>query len=589
MAEEQKKEQQTGQEKETRQFEQVIPVDSSKLRLIKINNISGKTFISGGPAGRITIRTLNSGTYNYTPAVEFKQEGSTIEISAVPYTGGDWMVKILRGFQGVEDGGKWVYDSEAGNKWTYHESDWTADETEWPDPDAEGLSHEMRQHLRAERLRMREEARERQHEMRDREREMRDREREMRDREREERQRAREDRQRIRYEVRESQRQAHEAARQGRNFWTDLEQGLEPLGEILNSVGRSISQAFTNPDVLYIEIPANVELEAKSVSGGLEVSNMTSYCLIKNTSGSVTLRRLSGGVRVKGISGKVEGQEIGGKAEIKVTSGSVDLTNCRFTGLDLSVSSGRIMVETELAGPPDGDYKLNTASGAVKLLLPRDSRASVDCRTLNGRLVMPKISAVEIRNRPGQSQARIDLNGGGRKVSVNTLNGNVELALYDQPGENTGWNNVPADQSQPNWPNPIVPPMPPIPPMPPVGFVPPVPPTPPAPPAWPAGIGPNPTWGSQVKPPTPNYGWQTPSESRPPADRGPIVPPAPQNSAGNPGQPESAAPVSEPATTSQPAAAPENDKRSRQLDILQAIERGEISVDEGMRRLGEVE
>jgi hypothetical protein len=65
-----------------------------------------------------------------------------------------------------------------------------------------------------------------------------------------------------------------------------------------------------------------------------------------------------------------------------------------------------------------------------------------------------------------------------------------------------------------------------------------------------------------------------------------LVTPALQSSTANSGTPESATPVQEPA---QPAAAPDSDKKTRQLDILQAIERGEISVDEGMRRLGEIE
>jgi hypothetical protein len=66
-----------------------------------------------------------------------------------------------------------------------------------------------------------------------------------------------------------------------------------------------------------------------------------------------------------------------------------------------------------------------------------------------------------------------------------------------------------------------------------------------------------------------------------------LVTPAPWNKAeANQAEPENPAPVVEP---DQPAAGPDSDKRTRQLELLQAIERGEISVDEGMRRLGEIE
>ncbi|MBN9391371.1 MAG: DUF4097 family beta strand repeat protein [Chloroflexi bacterium] len=565
MAEEQKNEQ-SSQAKETRHFEQVIPVNSKVLEQIKINNISGKTFISGGPEGRITIRTANTGSFNYTPAVEFKNDGAIIEISSVPSSGSDWFVKVMKGFK----------DTDLSGQWTYEDGEWVHKMGQWPEAEDAGLSWEERQKIHEE-WRNDPKERERQRLEREREHLERERERAERQREREERQRQREERQRVRYEVRESMRQANEAARMGRNFWSSLEEGLEPLGEILNSFGRTFAQAFAGPDDLFIEIPASVELEAKSVSGGLEISNMTGYCVVKNTSGAITLSHMTGGVRVKGISGRVQGSEIGGRAEIKVTSGSVDLTNCNFTGLDLSVNSGRILVETALAEPADGDYKINTSNGAIKLLLPRDSQASIDCRTLNGRLTMPKISAVEIRNRPGQSQSRIELNGGGRRVSVNTLNGNLELALYDQPGENGGWSNTPADRAQANWPVPPVPPVPPIPPVPPVPSVPSYPapwqgnsgsgfqaPTPPATPSW---VNSAPVKGE---------GWNNPAPSN---SNEPLVTPVPPD-----------APVDQNGAANRESPAPaDGDKKSRQLDILQAIEKGEISVDEGMRRLSEIE
>ncbi len=561
MAEEQNKEQsgkeqaaneQATPENKTRYFEQVIPVNPKVLEQIKINNISGKTYISGGPEGRITIRSANTGSFNFTPAVEFKQDGALIEISSVPSSGNDWFVRVMKGFK----------DSDLSGKWTFQDGEWVHNMGEWPEVNDPGLSWEERQQMKQEWQNERAE---------------RERERTERQRERDERQRERDERQRVRFEVRESMRQANEAARQGRNFWSSIEEGLEPLGEIINSVGRTISQAFAGPDDLYIEIPANVELEAKSVSGGLEISNMTGYCVVKNTSGTINVSHLTGGVRVKGISGRVQGSELGGRAEIKVTSGSVDLTNCRLTGLDLSVSSGRILVETSLGTPPDGDYKINSSNGAIKLLLPRYSQASIDCRTLNGRLTMPKVSGVEIRNRPGQSQSRIELNGGGRRVSVNTLNGNLELALYDQPGENATWSNVPADRSQAPWP---------VPPVPPVGFTPP---TPPAPPSWngnpgpgvgfqgqpPAGMQAVPGWGSPA--PVQGQGWHQPAATN--SNEQPLVTPTPQDSQTN----------QDGSTAQEPAIPVDGDKRSRQLDILQAIERGEISVDEGMRRLGEIE
>src|SRR6478672_9728738 len=126
MAEDQKREPGV-QEQAGRPFEQVIPVNSEKLRLIKINNVTGRTHIRGGQPGRITIRATSSGSFNYTPTVEFKNEGATIEITSTLNTGQDWMVKVLRGFNVAEGSGEWSYEDNS----------WKDEVAGWPDPDEE--------------------------------------------------------------------------------------------------------------------------------------------------------------------------------------------------------------------------------------------------------------------------------------------------------------------------------------------------------------------------------------------------------------------------------------------------------------------
>jgi hypothetical protein len=85
-----------------------------------------------------------------------------------------------------------------------------------------------------------------------------------------------------------------------------------------------------------------------------------------------------------------------------------------------------------------------------------------------------------------------------------------------------------------------------------------------------------PNWGNPAT--AQGQGWHSPAATN---SNEPLVTPAPAPS--DEQQAQKDAPSQEPAVTA------DGDKRSRQLDILQAIERGEISVDEGMRRLGEIE
>jgi hypothetical protein len=114
-----------------------------------------------------------------------------------------------------------------------------------------------------------------------------------------------------------------------------------------------------------------------------------------------------------------------------------------------------------------------------------------------------------------------------------------------------------------------------------------MPPVPPVPPVWFGESSGNSAWGFPAAQPAPQkQDWQAPAEvNRSTGSNEPLVTPAPQSNSSNSATPEYSTPVNEPA----PPSAPGSDKKSRQLDILQAIERGEISVDEGMRRLGEIE
>ncbi len=468
----------------------VISIDPQRLRHIKINNVSGHLKIVGTNRPEIVIRANSNPDYAMLPKVQVKQDSSDIELNLNPGKG--W---------------RFNFDDDERENWK--------GPSEWDkfDPDAgydfappgqpnfdEGF--ERGNWGRPGRAEARSEGEER----------------------------------------------GRPNRREARRFWQYFDP--ETISNLAAGLGRGLSEMLgAYLTGFYVEVPNWVELEVKNISGSIELSNLNKFCRVKNSSGGIAMRALTGGAQINSMSGNLDGAELGGKVSAKVVSGGVRLTACKMSELDLSVASGSIQVETEMAVPGKGEYKINTTNGNVQMLIPSQSRASIECRSLNGRIsVSPEFGPMGFRNRPGQNQSRLDLNGGGSKVSINAMNGNIQLGVYGT-SDSTGWPETAAPPPPaPNWPTP-----------------------PPAPPAPPSPFGPN---MSSVPP--------VPPVAERPKTAGPIVTPPPMGSV-------------EPIPDNIPAAAtaveenpPSGDKKARQLEILRAIERGELTVEDGMQQLDEL-
>ncbi len=519
-----KENQEKNSEADETDYVQTMPVDLRRLRVVKITNTSGHTIITGTDAAEIKVRVQAHSGLTFSPAIEVKADGEIVEISSV-------LNNVI--------------------KLNLNETDATdpdlADEADFDfDPDSFDFG-DPASHDREERYRFREEAR----------------------RQREE---ARRYRQEAREEARRRREQGRRITREGGNIRVDLSFGSFEMPDVFKNVGKSLSQIFDSFGTIYIEVPRKAELDIKTVSGTLEIGQIDGFCRIKSTSGGTRLHQLNGGMQLKGMSGGVEGVALGGRVTIKTVSGKVTLAECRLTALDLSTTSGNLTVTTQLALPDEGDYRLNSTSGRIHLVLPDDqTSAFIECRTLSGRIVTPyQVRAADVKTRPGQSQAKIEINGGRRKVMLNTISGNIEVGLN-------------GEESSSFVPFSTVPPAPPAPPpVPSVDW-----PTPPVAPGSPSGFGAvsSPPYPDALVTPPPAWPNYPPPTVRP-LDVTPTPPNLSQRSA-SPTPPNGTAE----APTSPPPSPPaeDGDKRSRQLDILQAIERGELSVEEGMARLAELD
>jgi hypothetical protein len=142
---------------------------------------------------------------------------------------------------------------------------------------------------------------------------------------------------------------------------------------------------------------------------------------------NVDLRTINGGVHVTGLTGEVRA---------KTTNGGVTGKDVASSSIDASAVNGG--VDFELSQPLAGDeqIELQTVNGGASLALPADSKASITGRAVNGGVRVA--DGLDIK-RTGEedSRRRLDgtLNGGGAKVNVHTVNGGVR---FEKTGRSKG-------------------------------------------------------------------------------------------------------------------------------------------------------
>ena len=141
-----------------------------------------------------------------------------------------------------------------------------------------------------------------------------------------------------------------------------------------------------------VQVPRSTELEydaISSVSGNVEISDVT---------GRVKANSISGDVRVKGVTGTVDANAI----------------------------SGDVTAEIERLQGNDG-MDFSTISGNVHIVVPSDAGADVTFHTMSGDIADDfGLQVVEKKYGSGKS-ARGQIGDGSRRLEAKTISGDIEL------------------------------------------------------------------------------------------------------------------------------------------------------------------
>jgi hypothetical protein len=131
---------------------------------------------------------------------------------------------------------------------------------------------------------------------------------------------------------------------------------------------------------------------------------------------AVDLRTVNGGVRMIGLEGDIRARS---------TNGGISGTGIVATSLDAAVTNGGIDIELARA-VSSGTFEIEAVNGGVSLALPAESKADITGRVVNGGVSVSGLDVVTVGE---QTRRRLDgqLNGGGARVTIETVNGGVKI------------------------------------------------------------------------------------------------------------------------------------------------------------------
>ncbi|MBK5289946.1 MAG: DUF4097 family beta strand repeat protein [Acidimicrobiia bacterium] len=133
-----------------------------------------------------------------------------------------------------------------------------------------------------------------------------------------------------------------------------------------------------------VEIDACAALDARSVSGRVDVGTVDGDCRIKTANGRITVGRVGGALNVASVSGRIDVTDVGGSARANSVSGSVHVGLTTAADARADSVSGSVTVELPQGVHPKAS--LISVSGGCICEVTEGEDCSVIGRSVSGRI-----------------------------------------------------------------------------------------------------------------------------------------------------------------------------------------------------------
>jgi len=140
--------------------------------------------------------------------------------------------------------------------------------------------------------------------------------------------------------------------------------------------------------------------------------------------GSIHLHGLHGSVRADTGDGTIQAEDLDGVLEAHTGDGSVHVRG-RFDNLQLHTQDGSVEVDALRGSRVQGDWRVQTGDGSVRLSIPRDLALDLEMHTGDGHIHLDL--PVTVSGQQSEHELLGKLNGGGPVLRVRTGDGSITL------------------------------------------------------------------------------------------------------------------------------------------------------------------
>jgi DUF4097 and DUF4098 domain-containing protein YvlB len=178
---------------------------------------------------------------------------------------------------------------------------------------------------------------------------------------------------------------------------------------------------------------ASVELQgidgrirAEAVNGGISVTGGSSEIEVETVNGGVEIEAPASRVRAESVNGRVIIRGASGDIEASTVNGRLEVSGGRFERAHLEIVNGRVLFEGDLSS--SALLEIESVSGDVELSLAADVAADFQVTSFSGDIDNDFGPRAERTSRwTTEMELRFTNAGGGAKVEIHTLSGDVRL------------------------------------------------------------------------------------------------------------------------------------------------------------------
>ncbi len=171
------------------------------------------------------------------------------------------------------------------------------------------------------------------------------------------------------------------------------------------------------------------DVDAETVQGNIRVVGGARLKL-ESVEGDLTISGARGRVQASTVNRGIQVRDVVGDLDLETVNGPIIVQKVQASSVDASTVNGRIVYDGTLRD--GGDYALATHNGAIWLVVPGGTNASISISTFNGELD----TSVEIPRFESNATRRsynFVLGSGKARIDLETFGGDINLR---RPGEN---------------------------------------------------------------------------------------------------------------------------------------------------------